>query len=276
VFLNAYGVRSINSTLNNFTSNNITNNTNTGLSLDSASNSTNITSNRVCYNTLVDLNNSGVQNNGTLDSCDSFRGWNENSHYGCTYACSSMWERIYGTVNGTIFLGNSSNTPYVYSWNTSRGLNVYFVNSSATMHWYSLQAIGRNTSNATSSNDFTELDTFFGTTSFGDNINRTYSTDGSTPIATDSFTVFGLTVNNVPIANSTATNTSFRTGIMWDTANGGTQYDNAHNQTTVWVVKVNTSASDVYGNYDYLAQIPYTIGNVTGSNSVVTIYAELK
>jgi hypothetical protein len=181
-----------------------------------------------------------------------------------------MWDRFFGRINGTIILGAAGVSPYVYSWNSSNGLNIYFVNSGATVHWSQLQAIGRNTTGGTTTNDFSSLDTYFNTTSFSDSISKTYSTGGSTPLATNNFTVFGLPINYVPVANSTATNTTFRTGILWDMANGGTQYSNAYNQTTVWVVKVNTSTSDVYGTYDYLGQVPYTLG------TTISIYAELR
>ncbi|MDD5340339.1 MAG: right-handed parallel beta-helix repeat-containing protein [Candidatus ainarchaeum sp.] len=273
-FLNAYGAYIANSSLNNLTGNNLTNNTNTGLHLDAASSTTNLTSNRLCYNTF-DLQNLGTQNNGTSDSCDSFAGWNENGHLGCEYACTSMWSRFFGDINGTIFLGHNDSAPYVYSWNGS-AFSVYFADYDSNIHWTQLQAIGRNVSNGTSTNDFTELDTAFQTTAFGDNINTTYSTDNSTPRQTENYTVFGTPINYVPVANSTATNTTFRTGILWDTADGGTQYSNAYNQSTVWAVKAGQGTSDIYGTYDYLGQVPYTLGNYTGSNNVVAIYVELK
>jgi hypothetical protein len=242
--------------------------------LDSASSTTSLRSNRLCYNGL-DLQNLGTQNNGTLDACDSFAGWTENAHLGCEYACTSMWSRFFGNVNGTIFLGHNDSAPYVYSWNGS-AFSVYFADYDSNVHWTQLQAIGRNVSNGTSTNDFVELDVAFQTTAFGDNINRTYSLDNSTPKATENYTVFGVPINYVPVANSTATNTTFRTGILWDTADGGTQYSNAYNQTTVWAVKVNQSASDIYGTYDYLGQVPYTLGNYTGGNNLIAVYVELK
>jgi len=268
---NSYGFYFINSSNNTLTGNNLTNNTNNGVKFDSLSTGQNLTSNLICYNSL-DVNNQGTTNNGTLDRCDSFASWSEGGRLGCTRSCSSMWQRFFGTVNGNIVLG--SNYSYVYRWNAS-GLNVYFVDYDSAINWNQLQAISRNTTNDISTNDFTELDVAFATTSFADNINSTYSTDGSNPKETQNFTVFGRSINYVPVANSTATNTSFRTGILWDMADGGTQYNNSINQTTVWVVKVNTSAPDVYGTYDYLVQIPYTLGSREGSNNVVSIYAEM-
>jgi hypothetical protein len=185
-----------------------------------------------------------------------------------------MWHRFFGNVSGQLILGHNETPPYVYNW-TGTGFNVYFADYDSAIDWFQLQAIGRTTANATSSDDFTELDTAFNTTSFGDNINKTYSTDGSSPIETDNYTVFLRPVNFVPVANSTAFNTTFNTGILWDMADGGTEYSNSFNQSTVWVVKVNSTA-DVYGTYDYLIQIPYTLATYEGNNSLVSVYLELK
>jgi hypothetical protein len=267
---NSYGAYLASSSSDNFTNNSFTNNSVAGLYIDLNSASMNALSNRFCYNTL-DLQSLGTESSATSNACNSFSGWNESSHFGCTFTCSSMWDRFFGNINGTIILAATGTTPYIYSWNSSNGLNVYFVNSSATVHWNQLQAIGKNSSGGNSTaSDFSNLDAFFGTSSFGDNINRTYSTNGSAPITTLNFTVFGKNITYVPVANSTATNTTFRTGILWDAGDGGTQYGNTVNQTTVWVVKVNTGASDVYGTYNYLGQVPYDLGTTT-----VAIYVEL-
>ncbi|MFH0884599.1 MAG: NosD domain-containing protein, partial [Candidatus Micrarchaeota archaeon] len=275
VYNNSYGVYMTNADYSNFTTSNITNNTNDGIRFDSGSVGSSLSSDYICFNGL-DINNQGSSNAGALDRCDSFISWTENGHYGCEYSCSSMWHRFFGNVSGNIILGdNESNL--VYSWNAS-GFNVYFADYDSVISWYDLQAIGLDTSNSTSSNDFTELDTAFGTTLFSDNINRTYSTDGSNPIETDNFTVYGRPIDLVPVANSTAFNTTFRTGILWDMSDDGgdSEYSNADNESTVWLVKVNASSADVYGTYDYLIQIPYTLATYEGSNDLVSVYLELQ
>jgi parallel beta-helix repeat protein len=274
IYNNSQGIFMTNSDSNNFTNSNVTNNTNNGIRFDSASTGSNLTTCRICNNAL-DINNLGTTNNGTADRCDSFVSWTENGHPGCTFTCSSFWHRFFGNVNGTLILGHNQSAPYVYSWNAT-GFNIYFTDADAVINFHQLQAIGRNTTNQTSTNDFTELDTAFNGTGFSDNINRTYSTDGSSPIETDNYTVFLRPINFVPVANSTAFNTSFNTGILWDMADGGTEYSNSFNQSTVWVVKINVSSADVYGTYDYLIQVPYTLATYEGNTSLVDIYLELK
>ena len=263
-----YLVSSFNNTLSG---NNFTLNTNYGVSIDSISANNTFASNLICRNAL-DMTNQGASNNGTLDRCDSFLNWNESSHFGCTYSCSSLWQRFFGDANGTIILGDLAHN--VYSWNGS-AYNLFFTASNAVINWLDLQAIGRTAAGAPSSNDFTELDNTFGSSAFPDNITTMYSTDGTNPKQTLNYTVFGSTINYVPVANSTNTNTSFKTGILWDMSDGGTEYSNAFNQSTVWMVRINSSDSDTYGTYDFLGQIPYTLATTNGSSSI-SIYLELK
>ena len=108
------------------------------------------------------------------------------------------------------------------------------------------------------------------------NINTTYSNDGTNPKATDNYTVYSRAIDYVPAANSSPSSTAFETGILWDTGDGGTEYSNAVNQSTVWVVKVNASTADVYGTYDYLIQIPSTLATYESGNDLVTIYLEFE
>jgi len=269
-----YGVRMINSSHVNLTNNNITGNSGNGLYFDSNSASNNLTSNYICFNS-IDINNTGSTNNGTLDACDLFSNWFENGHKGCTYSCSHFWHRYFGNVNGTLVLADATGASTVYSWAAS-GFNVFFVDYDSNIDWLQLQAMGRNTSNQTSSNDFEELDAAFSSAGFFDSINTTYSTDGTLPKATDNYTVFARKIDHIPIDNSTVASTAFRTGILWDMSDGGTEYSNAINQSTVWMVTVNASTSDVYSTYDYLIQIPYTLASYEGANDIVSIYVELK
>jgi hypothetical protein len=78
------------------------------------------------------------------------------------------------------------------------------------------------------------------------------------------------------VADSAAANTSFKTGILWDMGDGGVEYGNALNQSTVWMVNVNSSANDTYGIYDYLVQVPYTLSTYEGSDDLVSVYVELR
>ncbi|MBD3209964.1 hypothetical protein GF318_01130, partial [Candidatus Micrarchaeota archaeon] len=269
-----YGIYQENSTCSNFTDSNITENTIGGIRFDANSSSSGLFNNYVCFNGM-DLNNLGSSNSGELDSCDSFAGWSENGHLGCEFSCTKFWHRFFGDVNGTIVLTDVNAADYVYEWE-AEGFNIYFADYDSAINWGQLQAIGRNTTNGTSSNDFTELDTAFSSSGFEDNITSTYSSDGTSPLETRNYTVFNSPVDNVPVANSTVADTVFQTGILWDTGDGGAEYSNAFNQSTVWIASVNGSTADAYGTYDYLIQVPYTLSTYEAGNDLVAVYLELR
>ena len=168
---------------NNLTDNNLSYNNATGVLVDSATNNVVLSSNYICNNAM-DLDNQGTSNAGSADRCDSFVSWTENGHYGCEYSCSSIWSRFFGNVSGDILL-MENDSGLVYNWSGADGFAVYAADVDAVIDWSSLQAIGRTTSNTASANDFVELDVTLNSTNLSDNINHTYSTDGSAPIETD-------------------------------------------------------------------------------------------
>ncbi|MCX6773103.1 MAG: hypothetical protein NTV88_05050, partial [Candidatus Micrarchaeota archaeon] len=80
-----------------------------GLRFVNSSNNS-LTSNSFCTEPM-DIDNAGLDNGGsfgTLNTCDSFLNYSENSHSGCTFACTSLWHRFFGNVSGNIVLGNGA------------------------------------------------------------------------------------------------------------------------------------------------------------------------
>ncbi|MBD3209963.1 hypothetical protein GF318_01125 [Candidatus Micrarchaeota archaeon] len=267
----AYGICLNQSSGGNLTGNNITGNGAGGAVIDSFSSFNSLDSNYICFNGF-DLSGKGSNNSGQMDRCDSFSGWSENGHLGCTYTCSDFWHRFFGNINGSIVLTHSAAIQYVYSWTFSEA-QLYFTDADESINWGQLQAIGRNTTNGTSSDDFIELDNALNGTGFPDNINSTYSSDGSAPLETGNYAVFSKQISHVPLANSSVFNTSFKTGILWDAGDGGSEYSNALNQSTVWVVKANQSTPDTFGTYGFLVQVPYTLSTSEPNNDAIAIYA---
>lgn len=39
---------------------------------------------------------------------------------------------------------------------------------------------------------------------------------------------------------------------------------------------MNANATDAYGDYDYLVQVPYTLSTAEGSTDLISVYMELK
>ncbi|MEM4707745.1 MAG: right-handed parallel beta-helix repeat-containing protein, partial [Candidatus Anstonellales archaeon] len=260
------------STFNNTLSSNIVrNNLKIGIQLNPDSGNNNLTQNYVCFNSIFDINNTNSTNIGEDDKCDSWDNWNESGHEGCTYRCTKVWHYFFGNISGEILLAkNSTAVFYSWIWNGQKG-KVYVVNGDANIEWINLTALGRNVSGENSTNDFTELDTLLGYSAEPDNINATYSTDGSNPKETKDIILWKRLVQFIPVANSTTQNSVFKTGICWDASQGGPEFSIAQNQDVVFLTEINSSAT-----YNYEIRVPANLSTYKGSSGVIEFWVELE
>lgn len=178
-----------------------------------------------------------------------------------------------GLANSALQVADSVTVP-VWSWfdeNSSQG-RLYVADSDASISFNSLQALGRQTDNSSSgNNDFETLDTQMSTTNLTDNINATWTNSGL-PKQTTSLDIFGSIINNIPIINSTTVQ-AFKTGILWDTSDGGVQYTGA--QDIVFMTVINESQVGSRGTYDYELKVPTTLDQLVGVAGTVTFYSEI-
>ncbi|MFH1290667.1 MAG: CARDB domain-containing protein [Nanoarchaeota archaeon] len=189
------------------------------------------------------------------------------------------WQDFYGNVTIDKILGDA-NVRNLSAWinETSLSGNIFIADTESNIDWQSLQAIGRNTSNDATSNDFTEIDSFLNMSSFVDSVSDTFTTDGSTPLTLENFLVHQQTIQNVPIVNST-NNTNFITGILWDTSDSSDdEYGDgaSDKEDLVFAAKVNKATEGAYGIYDYEITIPVRLREYdsTDTNNVY-IYFDL-
>lgn len=184
--------------------------------------------------------------------------------------CTEVWHRFMGNVSGNILLAPSSaEIFYSWVWNGQHG-RVYAANGDASIQWINLTALGRNTSGLNSTHDFEELDFLLGYENLAqDNVNATFSSDGSNPKETATMRIFKRDVPFIPVAQS-AWNSSFRTGIVWDASQGGPQFNTTLNQDVVFVVEMNTSQ-----DYNYQIMVPGTLDTYKGGSGVINIWVEL-
>jgi hypothetical protein len=225
VYLNQVGVW-VNATQGmSMSENNVTNNTVRGVEFTYDSGSASLASNYICFNDLMDVYNANSTNNGTLDKCDNFYQWSEGGEAGCAKTCSEIWHIFYGNITGMLALAQSGDTLFMHQWTWNGTGKVYAANADETLHWGMMQALGRNSTGDNSTNDFEELDTLLGYSSIvSENVNATFSSDGSNPRETADFAVYANPVVYVPIANST-NSTAHRTGILWDMFGGAPQFN---------------------------------------------------
>jgi hypothetical protein len=178
-----------------------------------------------------------------------------------------------GTTNNLRRVADSSVLP-LFTWNQTdaTGSNVFVTDFDSTLNFLAFQALGRDTSNNTQFDDFAELDQRLNGTNVTDGINSTWTTGGS-PEGTAAYNFYKTIVSNVPIVQSTSVD-AFRTGILWDTSDGGTEYNGT--QDIIFHTLINESQAGSRGTYDYEVRVPATLRDYTGATSRVAFYAELK
>ncbi|MBU0472050.1 MAG: ribosome recycling factor, partial [Nanoarchaeota archaeon] len=179
---------------------------------------------------------------------------------------------IAGTTNDELRITDASYVK-LFTWSgiNLTDSNVYVADTDSNIEWGSLQAVGRNTTNETTTNDFEEIDIAFGSTSFTDSINKTYTNAGS-PKLTQNFTVFSKNIGYVPVVNSTNTS-DFVTGLLWDYSDGNVEFNAT--QDLLLITRINQNKTGKYGTYDYEIKVPAPLRSYKGATNMVTFYTEI-
>jgi len=213
-----------------------------------------------------------IATNGSIAESD------ESNNYAYKDILINMWTIYIGNVTGKITLGSS--TTLLISWSVTNITSslVYVTDTDSSIDFNSLTALTRDTSGNYASNDVTELDSILNTTAYPDSLNSTFMS-GANPKKTETFRIFGNTIANVPVINST-NSTTFETGMLWDASddsNHNNQFDSTAQEDIVFVARVNQSKQGMYGKYDYEIRIPSRLKNYKGPDSrTVTFYSEIR
>ncbi|MDP3698492.1 MAG: CARDB domain-containing protein [Nanoarchaeota archaeon] len=167
------------------------------------------------------------------------------------------------------------------------GCNVLVVDSDSNVDFSSLQAIGRRENGIPTLNDFIDVDTVLNMTAFNDSIASVWTLYGNfpnfpifkaIPKKVETFTVFGQTIANVSIINSTNT-TTFRTGILWDTSDNtpvfNRQFDATDREDLVFITKINQSKQGKFGVYDYEIKVPALLRDYKPGSSTIDFFLDM-
>ena len=228
----------------------------------------------------IDYNNTYEETNDTGNGTELEWNASNNQISSWVYVNSSLWAIVYGNITGKIYLGDNSYTFHQWQWNGTNA-TIYAFNSDITVNWSSLLAVGKKTDNSSASNDFVDADYIINSTYDVENINRTYSIDGSQAKNTSTFYVSGRRIDNVPIMPSTECSTNlsdcFTTGILWDSSsdtNG--ELDQVDKENIIFISNMLRNHSCTYANTcDYEMRIPGTLDDYTGTSGTITLYVEL-
>jgi len=212
------------------------------------------------------------------DVADTITEINETDNLANNTISVQAWQDFYGIISSSKLLANAA-TSRVDLWANASvsGGNIFITDSESEINWEQLQAIGKNLTNGSTTNDFVELDSILGMGTFEDSIADTFTSDGSTPLSTRNITVNRREISNIPIINSTNT-TSFITGILWDASDDSDgEFGLNDDEDIVFITNINKSTAGYYGTYDYEIRIPVKLREQNSfDTSQVYLYYELE
>ena len=230
----------------------------------------------VNWNATQGTHNMYVVADGPFDTNGSINEINESNNKANNTIFIPAYSIYYGNIRADIVLGSSSNHSILMWFNETRlSGNIFFIDSDSAITWTNLTPLGINITGKNATMDFEEIDSTLNITGFTDSINNSFTYNGYGKNF-DSFFVYSANITNVPIINSTNTS-NFITGILWDSSdiNNG-EYNGT--QDVVFITKINSNAEGKYGIYDYESRVPANLMRyvVPNNQNSVTLYTELR
>ena len=214
-----------------------------------------------------------ISSNGTIEE------WNETNNLANNSASVSGWQFVYGEIGEqSVFSLSGQRNQSILFWNASNYQNgsIFATDKESVVFWNSLQSLGRSALGGTTTNDFTDLDSILGMSSFGDSVTGIFSNGTEAPETIDSY-IFNRLISNIPISNST-NNTAFRTGILWDTSDdvADGQFSQDDEEDVVFMASIKKDTQGAYGIYDYEIRVPARLREYNSADmKAVYFYAEL-
>ncbi|MFN3910306.1 MAG: hypothetical protein ACK4J0_03705, partial [Candidatus Anstonellaceae archaeon] len=189
------------------------------------------------------------------------------------------WQKYYGATLGNLILGSGVGN-FLLNWSATHGKTIYVAEPTVNVSFSRIYPLGTcangSLHNGSGINDFEIADNALGLSSTQSRTIKNYFDLNNDSVAdnTDTFSVFGRTVSNVPVAKITQ-NSPFSTGIFWQGSESSTCYNGV--QDLIFAVKINQSAVGTYGISDYEIMIPMELATYKNpSNTLVAFYGEYK
>jgi len=197
--------------------------------------------------------------NATADPQDKLDERNESDNSNSTELDVSSYQIYYGG-NDIIQKLDSDSGQRITAWGAEKNTaNIYFSDTDASYSFSDLEP-------ANSSGDLAEIDEAIKLEGHNDSVQESYSLSN-----TKCFNISSSEICDVPSVNSTNTE-SFQTGIFYDTGDGN-GFDGT--QDLIFVANTNTSKDGKYGNYDYEARIPSTLGEQKDGANKIDVFTEI-
>ncbi|MFH1590894.1 MAG: CARDB domain-containing protein [archaeon] len=163
---------------------------------------------------------------------------------------TSAWGTLYGYANHSVVLTDDDDAIMVH-WPPEPKIGVILY-SDIDSDFDPADLIPLN-----KTGDLSQADAELGMTYYEDSLSELFDPDGDDePDTLSEFEILGKVIQRVPVINSVAS-PSFLTGLMWDSGDGGEEYDGT--QDIVIITRINESTAGAYGTYDYEVRLPYRL-----------------
>ncbi|MGV8150807.1 MAG: CARDB domain-containing protein [Candidatus Woesearchaeota archaeon] len=208
-----------------------------------------------------------ISSNGTIQEK------NESNNVAFRTVSVSSWHFVLGEEDGDLRMINPDlNTLYSWSLENTTGGKIYAADVDSNINWLNMTAISRRTNGVYVVADFNDIDVAFNIENNSDSVNRTYTLNNNPKILRN-ITVFNRGINNVPMFNST-NNSNFMTGILWDSGDGGIEFNRS--QDLIFVSEINMNALGYNDTYDFEMRLPAKLRVYKTGVDAVALYAEIK
>ncbi|NCN86665.1 DNRLRE domain-containing protein [archaeon] len=211
-----------------------------------------------------------------VDWDNSFSESNESNNLFSKNLSVGAWQFFYGDITGTVDYSLAIDEGDILVWDASGFQNgsVFVSDKGSVISWGDLLPLGKTKTLTDSVDDFSDADTLLSMNGFSDSVSNLYL-NGGTPYRTEDIMIFGNTINNILMTNSTS-NLNFQTGILWDSSDSGdNEYDTTEKEDLVFVSKIKKDTVGNYGTYDYEMRVPAMLREYSGITSEAVFYVEV-
>ncbi|MEM4361340.1 MAG: hypothetical protein QXV83_04350, partial [Candidatus Anstonellaceae archaeon] len=192
-----------------------------------------------------------------------------------TFNVIKEWQKYYGATLGNLILGSGISN-FLINWSATHGKTIYVAEPTTNITFSQIYPLGRCVNGSLHSNDFTLADSALGINPLTSRTIQQLFDSNNDGIAdnTDWFSVFGRTVDSVPVAKISPSS-AFSTGIFWQASESSQCYSGI--EDLIFAVKINESAIGTYGVSDYEIMIPMELATYKDpSNNLVAFYGEYR
>ncbi|MEK6969442.1 MAG: CARDB domain-containing protein [Nanoarchaeota archaeon] len=213
-----------------------------------------------------------------IDPDNSIAESDETNNYASKKIAINGYHTYFGKAAGYLALG--INSKFLFQAKLP-ACNILMADTDSNVDFSSLQAIGKKKNAGNSNRDFEEIDTLLGMATFSDSVTNLFSVKHGgkmVPKQVETFTIFGTTIPDVPVINST-NSSAFLTGILWDisddTVGKNGEFDIINREDLIFVTKINPSQQGQYGVYDYEIKIPALLREYKPGNPTVDFFIDI-